>query len=282
MRRTLATALTAAVLPIAALAVAAPASAATGNATVDVFHGVPGLTVDVYADNAKVLSGFTPGSFSAQLPLPAGSHDLAVRPAGAAADSTPAIAATVSVDAGVAYTVAAHLSAAGTPELTAYVDDVSPVGMGMGRVSVRHDAAAPAVDVLAGTTVIAPGLTNPKEATLTTAAGTVQAAVNLAGTSTTAIGPAALPIGDGQLTTVFAWGSATDKNLALAVKSYPLSGPSGVPAGEGPAASGIGAGTWGLGTAGLVLAGAAAMSVTARRRAARATAVASRGTGGRV
>ncbi len=267
MRKTLATAVTATLLTLAAGSAAAPAFAAPGDATVDVFHGVPGLTVDVYAGDDKVISNFRPGSFSAPLSLPAGSYDLAVRPAGAAASSAPAVEATVEVTSGEAYTVAAHLSAGGTPELTAFADDLSPVAADQGRLSVRHTAAAPAVDVLAGDTVLAPGLTNPDAATLATAAGTVSARVNLAGTSTTAIGPADLTVGDGRLTTVYAWGSAADDNLALAVKSYPLAGPDGVPAGEGPADAGVGAGTWGLGAAGLALAAAAAVSAAHRRRA---------------
>lgn len=271
MRRSMFAVLTAAILfPAAGLAAAGPASAAGAgaDATVDVFHGVPGLTVDVYAGADKVISNFRPGTFSAPLSLPAGSYDLAVRPAGAAASSAPAIKATVAVAAGETYTVAAHLSASGKPELTAFTDDLSPVTAGKGRVSVRHTAAAPAVDVLAGSAVIAPGLTNPKAATLVTAAGSVQARVDLAGTATTAIGPAALPIADGSLTTVYAWGSAADKNLALAVKTYPLAGPTGVPAGEGPADAGVPLTAWGVGAGGLLLVGAAGASASRRRTAA--------------
>ncbi len=45
-----------ALVPLAAAAV--PASAATGNATVTVVHGIPDTAVDVYVDGAKALLDF--------------------------------------------------------------------------------------------------------------------------------------------------------------------------------------------------------------------------------
>ena len=41
--------------------------------------------------------------------------------------------------------------------LTPFVNDVSAVPAGQARVTVRHIAAAPAVDVRAGGAVVAPG-----------------------------------------------------------------------------------------------------------------------------
>jgi hypothetical protein len=43
---------------LVALAGVAPASAADGDAQLSVFHGVPGLTVDVYVNNALTLDNF--------------------------------------------------------------------------------------------------------------------------------------------------------------------------------------------------------------------------------
>jgi hypothetical protein len=72
--------LAAGVLGLAAGAVGAtlPASAATGDATVSVVHGIPATPVDVYANNDKTLSGFTFKSVAGPLKLPAGSY-LSVR-----------------------------------------------------------------------------------------------------------------------------------------------------------------------------------------------------------
>ena len=216
------------------LASAAPASAAD-TATVSILHAVPDTPVDVYANGEELLSDFQPGTLTDPLTLPAGSYDLTVFPAGAdPATAQPAISAQdVAVPAGANATVVAHLSEAGAPVLTPFVNDVSAVPAGQARVTVRHTAAAPAVDIRAGGTVVAPGLTNPKEATLVVPAGTISADVVLAGTTTVAIGPADLTLAEGTNTVVYAWGSG-DAGYELAVQTLggSHSAPSGVPGGS--------------------------------------------------
>jgi len=216
------------------LATAAPASAAD-TATVSVLHAVPGVTVDVYANGQELIAGFAPGTLTDPMSLPAGSYDLAIYPAGSDPASTqPAAKADdVAVPAGANATVVAHLTETGTPVLTPFVNDVSALPAGQARVTVRHTAAAPAVDVRAGGAVVVPGLSNPNEASLTVPAGTVSADVTLAGTSTVAIGPADLDLAEGTATAVYAWGSA-DAGYQLAVQTFGdlSSSPSGVPAGS--------------------------------------------------
>jgi hypothetical protein len=214
--------------------VAAPAQAAD-TATVSVLHAVPDTPVDVYANGEELIADFQPGTLTDPLELPAGSYDLAIYPAGSDPASTqPAASATgVQVPAGANATVVAHLAENGTPTLTPFINDVSPVPAGQARVTVRHTAAAPAVDVRAGGQVVAPGLTNPKEATLTVPAGTVPADVVLAGTQTVAIGPADLSLAEGTATAVYAWGSS-EAGYQLAVQQLgdASSAPGGVPAGS--------------------------------------------------
>jgi hypothetical protein len=250
--------LSALVLPLAPLALAAPASAsAAGEATVSVLHAVPGLTVDVYANGAELIPDFEPGTLTDPQQLPAGTYDLAVFEAGAdPASATPAIElADATVPAGADITVVAHLGADGTPVLTPFVNDVSTLDAGKARLTVRHTAAAPAVDVRAGGTPVIEALENPDEETLVLDAGQVSADVVLAGTDTVAIGPADVPLAEGTATFVYAWGSAEDSNLALAVQTIDglHSSPSGVPSGEAPLSSV----TWLAAVGLLALAGAA-------------------------
>ena len=236
MRR-IAAATTAASLAVAASLFGALPAAAADTAEVYVVHGVPGLTVDVYVDGALALDDFVPETVAGPLDLPAGSHAVAITAADATDDSNPVLSATADLAGGNSYSLVAHLSADGNPTLTPYSNDISTVPAGQARLVVRHDAAAPAVDVRAGGTVVLADVTNPNQGGLTVPAGTVSADVVLAGTSTVAIGPAELNLAEGSATFVHAVGSA-DKG-ALTLVSFVIpdlhSAPGGVPAGTGPA-----------------------------------------------
>lgn len=253
----------------ASLGFAAPANAAE-EATVSVLHGVPGATVDVYANGNALLTNFKPGTLTDPVKLPAGDYDLKVTAAGAGASGHAVIEANdVTVPAGANITVVAHLDAAGKPILTPFVNDTSKVAAGKARLTVRHTAAAPAVDVRANGTAALKNLTNPNEAKADVAAGTIKADVVLAGTDTVAIGPADVNLKEGTNTIVYAWGSAADKNLKLAVQTITglHSAPGGVPAGSGGQAAGSD-------TARLALIGSAAalaggLVIVSRRRPAR-------------
>ncbi|MEO7060798.1 MAG: DUF4397 domain-containing protein [Lapillicoccus sp.] len=253
------------------MGLAAPAHAA-GEASVSILHAVPGATVDVYANGKALLTDFKPGTLTDPVMLPAGSYDLKVTAAGAGATGAAVTEATATVTAGANITVVAHLGADGKPVLTPYVNDTSAVPAGQARLTVRHDAAAPAVDVRANGTAALKGLVNPKEATAVVPAGTIKADVVLAGTSTVVIGPTDLPLKEGANTIVYAWGSAADKNLALAVQTITGmdSAPGGVNAGNGGQAAA------GADVARALLVGGAALAVGGlvllpRRRMGRVT-----------
>ena len=223
-----------------ALGVSAPALADNQQekAMVSVFHGIPGMTVDVYANGDELIGDFKPGTVTDPQSLDAGTYDIQIFEAGQDPAGTPALEKKIEVPEGANATVAAHLSADGEPELTAFTNDVSQVDAGKARLTVRHVAAAPAVDVRAGGQPVFSDLTNPKEDTAEVDAGTLNTDVVLAGTDTVAIGPADLKLGEGTSAIVYAWGSADDKNLALATQTLSgmASSPRGVPAGGSGAA----------------------------------------------
>ncbi|MET7456841.1 DUF4397 domain-containing protein [Streptomyces sp. NPDC005574] len=226
-------------LASAAPVMAQQQAAGSDQATVTVLHAVPGLKVDVYADGKELIPDFQPGTLSEPLRLDKGSYDIQIFKDGEGPDGTPAVEKTVEVPAGADATLVAHLTADGKPALDAFVNDLSKVPAGKARLTVRHVAAAPAVDVRANGKAVFQGLENPKEAKGEVAAGTVSADVVLAGTDTVAIGPADLNLAEGTNTVVYAWGSAADKNLALKTQTFKglHSAPNGVPAGESGAAA---------------------------------------------
>ncbi|MCF6525828.1 DUF4397 domain-containing protein [Streptomyces sp. JJ36] len=266
---------TAPLLALAALPAGSAAAAGNGgdggNATVSVFHGIPGTPVDVYANGEELLPDFQPGTLTDPLSLPAGSYDIEIFKAGAPTSGEPVVEKQVDVPGGANATVVANLTENGEPALNAFVNDVSEVPAGKSRLTVRHVAAAPAVDVRADGQALFKGLKNPKEASAEVPAGTVEADVVLAGTEQVVIGPAELDLAAGGNTVVYAWGSADDGNLALKVQD--LSAGTGTPgapdAGEtGQAArSGTGdAGRYALAAGALLAALVAGARLTLRRR----------------
>ena len=213
----------------------APASAATDDAKLSVFHGVPGLTVDVYVNNKLTIDNFKPGDMAGPLDLPAGTYTVAITASDAADASKPAIGPVdLKLEAGMNYTAVAHLGADAKPTATLFTNDTSPIAAGSGRLVVRHVAAAPAVDVLANGAVAISNLSNPKESVLTIPADTISAVVAATGTTAPVIGPADVKVAEGVDTIVYAWGSLADKNLAVAVQTVAgmNSDPNGIPAGE--------------------------------------------------
>lgn len=227
MRKSLSVAIAAGLL--VTLAGVTPAQAHDGDdrasrsAKLSVLHAVPGLTVDVYVDGALTLDNFEPGSLAGPLTLPAGTYSVAITAADAVDASSPAIGPVdLRLKRGKNYTAVAHLTEAGSPTATLFANDTRRVKRGDGRLTVRHVAAAPAVDVLANGAVAIAGLTNPHEAKLKLPAGTYSAAVAAAGTTAPLIGPADVTVAKRTNTIVYAWGSLEGGSLALAVQTVPL------------------------------------------------------------
>jgi hypothetical protein len=258
------TALGAVLAAAAAALVTAPAAAAQETGTIYVVHGIPDTPVDVYVDGQRALDDFQPGTNEGPVQLPAGSRQVAVFTADAADGSgEPLLSANAELPAGGNVTLVAHLTEAGEPTVTPFVNDVSSIAAGQARLVVRHTAAAPAVDVLAGGQAVVTGVTNPNEKALEVPAGTVAAAVAAAGTTEPVIGPADLDLQEGTSTFVHAIGSLENDTLNLvaftvsglhsAPSGVPSGAPSGLPSQDGP-------GGWLLlgAAAGLLVVGASA------------------------
>jgi len=260
-------------IAVAALTFAAvPAQAATGdNAQLSVLHGVPGLTVDVWVNGERTIDDFTPGSLAGPLDLPAGTYTVAITAADATDASSPAIGPVdLPLDAGGNYTAVAHLDTAGTPTATLFTNDMSPTAAGQGRLTVRHVAAAPAVDVLAGGQPVVTNLTNPNEQSLDLPAGTVSASVVAAGTTEPALlGPADVNVAEGSNTIVYAWGNATSDPSTLALATQVVGGlhsnPSGVQAGQAGLVDDSGTQPWMIAAGALALLGAGVLTVARRQ-----------------
>lgn len=134
----------------AAVAIAPGIANAQDAATVTLLHGIPGATVDVAVDGAVVIPGFEPGA-TQDLSAFAGQTlaNVEVRLAGTE-DVVIGPVAEFAVPASGNWTVIAHLDADGAPTITPFENNTDPTPAATGRLTVRHTAAAPAVDLVVG------------------------------------------------------------------------------------------------------------------------------------
>ncbi len=254
-----------------AAGVAAPALAVEdGMVEFSVLHGIPDTPVDVYVNGSNTIDDFQPGDLAGPLELEPGTYSVALTAPDAADDSEPILGPIdLTLEADMSYTVVAHLDASGDPTANMFTNDISETAAGEGRLTVRHVAAAPAVDVWANGDVLFSNLANPNEVMGDVPADTYETAVSLTGETDPVLGPTDVEIADGVNTIVYAWGSAEAGNLDLAVQTVDThaSNPSSVPAGtQGLADQGaMSAGT----LAAIALALALAAGVTVRQVAAR-------------
>ena len=217
-KRLLAAAMT--VAAATALLLSWTSAGAQSTGTVTVVHGVQGLTVDVYVNGELTLEDFAPKTVTDPLQLPAGNYEIKIFAANSdPATATPAITGSATLPAGANASIVAHLTAAGAPTLSVFVNDVAPIAAGKARLVVRHTAAAPAVDVLVNGSPALTNLANPNEAKAEVPAGSYSAAVAATGTTTPVIGPANLTLQAGTAYFVYAIGSLQDENLELVIQT---------------------------------------------------------------
>jgi hypothetical protein len=271
VRKTIAAGVVAGIALAAGFVAPAQAISAT-TADLYVFHGIPDLPVDVYVDGALTLDDFQPGTFAGPLDLPAGDYEVALTAADAADASAPVLGPiTLTLEAGKSYTAAAFLDADGNPTAKLFTNDVATTNAGEGRLTVRHTAAAPAVDILANGAVAFSNVVNGAEGTANLPVGTVSASVVPTGaTEPVVLGPADVPIQDGVLTIAYAWGSLEDDTLALASQNITVghTSPGGVPSGTAGYAAERDAMTQAFWIVGFAFAAAAAaVAVVVARRA---------------
>ena len=159
-------------------AAAAPAAVSNAQDAVDVtlLHGIPGATVDVAVDGEVVIPGFEPGD-TQDLSAFAGQTlaNLEVRAAGTE-DVVIGPVEEFAVPASGSWTVVAHLDADGAPTVTPFENNAAPTADGEGRLTVRHTAAAPAVDLVVGDARPIEGAENGASADLDLPAGEIAGA----------------------------------------------------------------------------------------------------------
>ena len=218
---------TALVVSSGVVASASTAEAAVKRASVAVLHAIPtGLgvdVVDVYADGARIINNLKSGQLT-NVRVPQGTYDIEIFVDGQIPrNDDPALSIdNVTFLAGTCSTVTANLNATGAPTTNVFANCVARNPAGEGRVTVRHIAAAPAVDVLANGETLFGNVTNGGAATSRVPAQPYSIAVTLASNGDPVLGPEVVAVSRPFNTVVYAWGSAAEGTLALKVQRVPV------------------------------------------------------------
>lgn len=253
-------------LAVASIAFAVPASAQ--DARIHLLHGIPDTDVDVEAGGANVFEGFSFGD-TQDLSSFAGATLEGVKVKVAGTDTVAIDAGDVTLPSSGNFTLIAHLDASGTPAIAVFENDTSTIDAGSGRLTVRHAAAAPAVDILANGDVAFANVPNGQGGGADLPAGTISASVVPAGESEpVVIGPADLPIAAGTNLIVYAVGSLEADSLTVLTEAISdlAAPPAAVNSGNSPVADTAGLNVGLIALFGAALAAAAVGAPALARR----------------
>jgi len=200
----------------AAFTFAAGTASADGHENqVTLLHGIPGVTVDVSVGGAVLLPGFEPGATQDLTPFAgqtledvtvfvAGTEDIAIGPV-----------AELAVPATGNYTVMAHLDADGVPTIGVFENNIAPTADGEGRLTVRHTAAAPAVDLVVGEARPIENAANGASAELALPAGEIAGAQLAPTGGDPIVDVPTVDLGAGSNLIVYAVGSLADETFTF-------------------------------------------------------------------
>ena len=161
--------------------------AAEANGSLTIVHAIPDLAVDVYIDGAVVAPNVAFGT-TQTLELAPATILVEVRGAGAPATDPPLLEQTFRIKPNVAKSFVAYLNADGEPEDDVFYDNVIQ-NQTKAQLTVRHLAAAPAVDVYVNGELTFEGLSNPNQAKAFLDAGTYTVQITAAGDPATVVLP---------------------------------------------------------------------------------------------
>jgi hypothetical protein len=189
-----------------------------------VVHGIDGrdlglskgLPVDVQINGACAIRNLRFGQATGTRVVPAGRYDIVVRLRDGRPCAGPAAitANGVTLDRGTTYSIVAHLSEAGAPTASVFVDaDIA--GRREATVAARHAAQFGAVDVRVNGGVAFPGVTNGQGGLAAIPAGFFRLAINPAGSTTAAFSTKSLAIGGRIVNAYYAVGTPANGTFTV-------------------------------------------------------------------
>lgn len=217
---------------IALVVATMPAGASAASARVEVgggeltlVHGVPGeadFPVDItvkgrYFGFEQTFEGVTFGTV-APVAVPFDRYTVAIRAAGADKNSPPVLKTRTWVGFRDK-AVVAHLDGEGSPMISKFNNTTVLLYNGRAQVTVRHLAAAPAVDIIANDALtLIDGLSNPDEAKVRVPAGTYNVKVAADADNNVVVFDSDLTFASGTNTIIYAVGSLAGETFTPLVQ----------------------------------------------------------------
>ena len=208
---------------VAAVSFVPQTTSAQSAADLTLVHGIPGTTVDLLVDGTVVIDAFAPGSLANISSFAGQTLENVTVTDDATGDIVIGPTATLEVPDSGSFSIVAHLDAAGTAVLSTFENNTAPTATeGEARVSVRHTAEAPAVDLIVGDQRPIVDLTNGQSGELELPAGEL-AGAQLAPTGGDAIADiATINLAADTNTIVYAVGSVAGDTLDFVVQVVDL------------------------------------------------------------
>jgi len=201
-----------------AVQASADTAQASALASITLVHGIPDLPVDIYVNGGAPVEDVV-FTTVATVPGKKGLNNVEIRPANAPPRSAPVLARSFYLRENQSKSVVAHLNESGSPKITVFANDQSPLAAGTARLTVRHTAAAPAVDIVADNSLtLFAGLRNPRQGKADVPAATYLVDVRAAGTSTAVLDDAPVDLAAGTNTIVYAIGDLAGGSFTVAAE----------------------------------------------------------------
>lgn len=203
---------------IAAVTFMPQTTSAQNAADLTLVHGIPGTTVDLTVDGTVVIDAFVPGSLANISSFAGQTLQNVTVTDDATGDVVIGPVASLVVPASGSHSIVAHLDASGTPVLSTFENNTKAATTGEARLTLRHTAEAPAVDLIVGDQRPIVGATNGQSAELELPYGDLTDA-QIAPTGGVAIAQiATLDLAANTNTIVYAVGSVEDDTLDFVVQ----------------------------------------------------------------
>lgn len=206
---------------LAALAVTVlvpPTASAQSPVDLTLVHGIPGMTADVAVDGTVVIDDFVPGSLANITSFAGQTLRNVTVTDDATGDVVIGPLATLEVPATGSHSIVAHLDADGEAVLSVFANNTAAVATNQARLTVRHTAEAPAIDLIIADQRPIVAATNGQSAELELPAGELTDA-QVALTGDVAIAEVAtLDLAANTNTVVYVIGSTADDDLDFVVQ----------------------------------------------------------------